>query len=76
VAAIIGLLIATVCLGIAGPIAMLMSALLAIALRVWAERALGGVSGDVLGAIEQLAEITTMLTATALIGAGLRLPLG
>jgi adenosylcobinamide-GDP ribazoletransferase len=76
VAAIIGLLIATVCLGIAGPIAMLMSALLAIALRVWAERALGGVSGDVLGAIEQLAEITTMLTATALIGGGLRLPLG
>jgi adenosylcobinamide-GDP ribazoletransferase len=76
VAAIVGLLIATVCLGISGPIAMIVSSVVAIAVATWAERALGGVSGDVLGAIEQLAEITTVLTATAFVGAGLRYPLG
>jgi adenosylcobinamide-GDP ribazoletransferase len=76
VAAVAGLVIATVCLGVAGPIALVVSALVAMALVAWAERALGGVSGDVLGAIEQLAEITTVLAATAFVGAGFRLPLG
>jgi adenosylcobinamide-GDP ribazoletransferase len=76
VATVAGLLFATVCLGVAGPVALVVSALVAIALATWAERALGGVSGDVLGAIEQLAEITTVLTATAFVGAGFRFPLG
>jgi cobalamin synthase len=31
----------------------------------WADRTLGGVSGDVLGAIEQIGELVTLLVAVA-----------
>jgi len=36
----------------------------------WAVRSLGSVSGDVLGAIEQMGEIVTLLTAAAAVHAG------
>jgi adenosylcobinamide-GDP ribazoletransferase len=75
VAAIVGALIASACLGIAGPLALFLSALLAMFVVGWAVRALGAVSGDVLGAIEQLGEITTLLVVVALIGQGVAPPL-
>jgi cobalamin synthase len=34
-------------------------------MAAWARRRLGGVSGDVLGAIEQLSEVATLLAASA-----------
>ena len=39
-------------------------------LSLWAARALGGVSGDVLGAIEQVGEVLTLLVAVATIARG------
>ena len=75
VAAIVGTLIATVCLGIGGPIGSFVAVVVALVVAGWAERALGGVSGDVLGAIEQLVEISTLLVAVALIDRGVGLPL-
>ena len=75
VAAIVGTLIATACLGIAGPVSLIVAVLVAITLGGWAGRALGGVNGDVLGAIEQLGEISTLLVTVALIGRRFGLPL-
>ena len=64
-----------VCLGAAGPIAAAAAGLAAWALSSWAARALGGVSGDVLGAIEQVAEVLTLLVAVAAIARGFAGPL-
>jgi adenosylcobinamide-GDP ribazoletransferase len=76
VAAVVGACIATVCLGVGGPLSLIAAIAAAMLLRGWAERALGAVSGDVLGAIEQLGEIATLLVTVALLGHGQRLPLG
>ena len=38
-----------------------------VLLAVWARRAIGGVTGDVLGAVEQLAETSVLLVAAALV---------
>jgi adenosylcobinamide-GDP ribazoletransferase len=75
VAAIVGTVIATVCVGVSAPVAFLAAALLSLVLAGWAARALGGVSGDVLGAIEQLGEISTLLVTIALVARGYGLPL-
>ena len=74
VAVIVGVMIATVCLGIAGPVSLIAAVVGALAIVRWADRALGGVSGDVLGAIEQVGEIVTLLVTLALIGRGFGLP--
>ena len=67
--------VATVCLGAGGPIAAAAAGLAAWALSSWAARALGGVSGDVLGAIEQVGEVLTLLVAVAAIARGFAGPL-
>ena len=58
-------MIATVCIGIAAPVALALAAVAALLQVRWAERALGGVSGDVLGTIEQSGELITLLVAVA-----------
>jgi adenosylcobinamide-GDP ribazoletransferase len=70
----VGIVVATVCLGAAGPIAAAVAGLAAWALSSWAARALGGVSGDVLGAIEQVGEVLTLLVAVAMIARGFGVP--
>jgi adenosylcobinamide-GDP ribazoletransferase len=75
VAVIVGTVIATVCIGIGGPIGLVIAGVAALMLVRWARRALGGVSGDVLGAIEQLGELSTLLVTVAIIGRGGGLPL-
>jgi adenosylcobinamide-GDP ribazoletransferase len=75
VAAIAGALIATVCLGAGGLVSLIAAIVLALLVTRWAERSLGGVSGDVLGAIEQLGEIATLLVVVALSGRGMGPPL-
>jgi adenosylcobinamide-GDP ribazoletransferase len=75
VAVVIGTLVATACLGIGGPLSLVAVLALALLVTTWAERALGGVSGDVLGAIEQLAEIAVLLVVVALSGQGFPPPL-
>ena len=72
----IGVALAVGCLGVAGLIAAATAGLAAIALSRWATRALGGVSGDVLGAIEQVGEIVTLLVAAAALARGLAGPFG
>jgi adenosylcobinamide-GDP ribazoletransferase len=67
VAAIVGVAIATICLGLAGGVAMIAAVILAMSIAAWAVRALGAVSGDVLGAIEQVGEVTTLLTVIAML---------
>jgi adenosylcobinamide-GDP ribazoletransferase len=60
-----GVLVAAGCLRVAGIAAAAVCALVALGMSAWARRRLGGVSGDVLGAIEQLGEVATLLAATA-----------
>ena len=45
----------------------LLGAVLAIALAIWARRLIGGYTGDVLGAIEQVFEIGFLLGVAAII---------
>jgi adenosylcobinamide-GDP ribazoletransferase len=65
VAVIVAVTIATVCIGIAAPVALFLTAIAAWLQARWAERTLGGVSGDVLGTIEQTGELITLLVAVA-----------
>jgi adenosylcobinamide-GDP ribazoletransferase len=65
VAVIVAVTIATICIGIAAPVALFLAAIAAWVQTRWAERTLGGVSGDVLGTIEQSAELVTLLVAVA-----------
>ncbi|HEX3300147.1 MAG TPA: adenosylcobinamide-GDP ribazoletransferase [Actinomycetota bacterium] len=65
VAVVVGLVIATVCIGIAAPAALAVAAIMALLEVRWADRTLGGVSGDVLGTIEQVGELITLLAAVA-----------
>lgn len=70
VAAIVGFLVATICLGVGGPLSLIAAIVAAMIVTGWAERTLDGVSGDVLGAIEQLGKITTLLVVVALSAQG------
>src|SRR5262249_44315078 len=63
VAVIVAVTIATICIGVAAPVALLLAAIAAWLQARWAERTLGGVSGDVLGTIEQTGELITLLVA-------------
>lgn len=62
---IVGVVVAAACLRLAGIAAAVVCAVLAFGMATWARRRLGGVSGDVLGAIEQLGEVATLLAASA-----------
>ena len=75
VAVVVALVIASICIGIAGPMALAIAAVAALLQARWAERALGGVSGDVLGTIEQSGELVTLLVAAAFAGHGGAFPL-
>jgi adenosylcobinamide-GDP ribazoletransferase len=65
VAWIVGVVIGVACLRLTGVVAAAVCALIAVAMAAWARRRLGGVSGDVLGATEQLGEVATLLAASA-----------
>lgn len=65
----LGALIVVICLGLAtGLAAMLAAALATAALAATARRAIGGYTGDVLGAAQQVAEIAILLVAAAALG--------
>jgi len=65
----LGALIVLICLGLATGLAAILAAALAVAaLAATARRALGGQTGDVLGAAQQVAEIAILLVAAAALG--------
>ena len=64
-AALVAALIAIVLLGSAAPAALLGGAAGALAVALLARRQIGGYTGDVLGAVQQLAEIGVLLGALA-----------
>jgi adenosylcobinamide-GDP ribazoletransferase len=64
-AVIVGVAIGAVCIGAAAPVALAVAIVAAFLQARWAERTLGGVSGDVLGTIEQSGELLTLLVAVA-----------
>jgi adenosylcobinamide-GDP ribazoletransferase len=47
------------------PLLLLVAALLALAMRTWLRRRLGGYTGDTLGATEQLSEAALLLALSA-----------
>jgi adenosylcobinamide-GDP ribazoletransferase len=64
-AALIGLLVALIALGIGrGVLAMVLAAVAMAALALLARRRLGGYTGDVLGAAQQAGEIVMLLAAS------------
>jgi adenosylcobinamide-GDP ribazoletransferase len=65
VAVIVAVIIASICVGIAAPVSLAFAAVGALLEARWADRTLGGVSGDVLGTIEQTSEVITLLVAVA-----------
>jgi adenosylcobinamide-GDP ribazoletransferase len=64
-AALIAVLIAIACLGETSPGALLTGALGALAVALLAKRQIGGYTGDVLGAVQQLAEVGVLFGALA-----------
>jgi len=67
-AAILGLLALLLCLGVgAGLLAALLVVLVLAGMARLARRQIGGQTGDVLGAVEQVSEIVILLTAVALL---------
>jgi cobalamin synthase len=60
---IVAVVIASMCIGIAGPVALALAAVATLLEARWADRTLGGVNGDVLGTIEQTGEVVTLLVA-------------
>jgi adenosylcobinamide-GDP ribazoletransferase len=65
VALVVGLAIASICIGVAAPAALAIAGIAAWLEARWADRTLGGVSGDVLGTVEQTGELLTLLVAGA-----------
>jgi adenosylcobinamide-GDP ribazoletransferase len=65
VALIVALIISAICIGIAAPAALAVAAIAAWLEARWSDRTLGGVSGDVLGMVEQTGELITLLVAVA-----------
>ncbi|GMQ94063.1 MAG: adenosylcobinamide-GDP ribazoletransferase [Acidimicrobiia bacterium] len=63
----LGLAIGALLLGPPGVIAYLIATIAAVLMVRWATRKTGGITGDVLGAIEQLGEISVLVTAVATI---------
>jgi adenosylcobinamide-GDP ribazoletransferase len=64
-AALIAVLIAIACLGETSPAALLAGAAGALAVALLARRQIGGYTGDVLGAVQQVAEIGVLFGALA-----------
>jgi len=67
----LGLAIGVLLLGPPGVIAYLMAAIAALIMVRWATQKVGGITGDVLGAIEQLGEISVLVAAAATIDRGI-----
>jgi adenosylcobinamide-GDP ribazoletransferase len=74
VALVIGVTAATLTLGLVGLVASAVAIGAAALIARWAGRALGAVSGDVLGAIEQVGEIVTLLAVAAAVHRGWSIP--
>jgi adenosylcobinamide-GDP ribazoletransferase len=64
-AVLVAALIALVLLGDTAPAALVAGALGALAVALLARRQIGGYTGDVLGAVQQLAEIGVLFAAVA-----------
>jgi adenosylcobinamide-GDP ribazoletransferase len=63
---VIGIVVALLCLGVAwGLVALAVAAVAVAALAALARRQIGGYTGDVLGAAQQIGEIAMLLTAAA-----------
>ena len=68
IAAMLGLLVLLLCLGVsAGLLAALLVTLVLVGLARLARQQIGGRTGDVIGAVEQVSEIVILLTAAALL---------
>jgi len=63
----LGLATGVLLLGLPGLIGLLLAVAAAILLVLWATQKAGGITGDVLGAIEQLGEISVLVAAVAAI---------
>ena len=64
IAAAIGIVVVAICLGPAHALAALIALIIVIAVLAWlAMRQIGGQTGDVLGAVEQVSEIVILLVA-------------
>jgi adenosylcobinamide-GDP ribazoletransferase len=64
VAAALGFVISAICLGLAHAVIAAILLAIVIAVMAWlSRRQIGGQTGDVLGAVEQIAEITILLVA-------------
>jgi adenosylcobinamide-GDP ribazoletransferase len=62
---VIGLVVLFLCLGISATLIAFVLLAMALALMAWLSiRQIGGQTGDVLGAIEQMSEILILLVAT------------
>ncbi|MGH6735382.1 MAG: adenosylcobinamide-GDP ribazoletransferase [Methyloceanibacter sp.] len=67
-AGVLGLLALLLCLGVAAALMAAMLVAAAVALMAWISlRQIGGQTGDVLGAVEQISEMLILLTASALL---------
>lgn len=64
----IGLAIGAILLGVAGVAGFVVAAAGAVILTRWATGKVGGVNGDVLGAIEQIGELAVLVAAAAAVG--------
>ena len=65
VAVIVAVIIASICVGIAAPVSLAFAAVGALLEARWADRTLGGVSGEVLGTIEQTSAVISLFVAVA-----------
>jgi adenosylcobinamide-GDP ribazoletransferase len=61
----LALLLTLLCCGPAAPAALLVAGLLALALRAWFKKRLGGVTGDLLGAASEIIETSVLILAAA-----------
>jgi adenosylcobinamide-GDP ribazoletransferase len=65
IAGLSALLVSGLLLGLAGGVAFVLAGLLGLGVAAFASRRLGGVTGDVLGASVEIAELATLLTLVA-----------
>jgi adenosylcobinamide-GDP ribazoletransferase len=67
VGTLVGVVALALCFGVWAPVAFAGVAVGVAGVGLWAQRKIGGVTGDILGAAEQVGEAVVLLTAVALI---------
>jgi adenosylcobinamide-GDP ribazoletransferase len=65
IAGIIALVVAVAALGVAGLVAVLVAGMVALAWAAFMARRLGGITGDVHGAVVELTEVSVLLVVAA-----------